>query len=382
MHWITRISVWGIALITAALVVLVAAFNGIEHMVESLYTEYDPAIIIRSAKGKTFDESSVDVKAIERLEHVRVTSKAVEEIVILYHQKKWANGRMVGIEGKFLNAISIDKHLFDGRVGLEENGEPTAISGVSLLDKIDGYISELDGFEEITLYTPLREASIARRKSPFKVSPLKVVGRMNYNKEVNDQDLLVPLEFAREQLNYSTDITAVYVGLDNLEHAEEVKKSIEHVLGKNFIVKTAYEKNELIFKTSQSEKKIVIIILVFIFILAAFNLIASITMLYVEKSDNIQTLYRLGVTESFVFRLFFTEGLLIAGKGILIGLSIGAALCVLQLNYPLLEMPNTGGMPFPIAFTVFDGCLIVGLVSGLSLLTAFIPVYYLVRRRS
>lgn len=382
MNWITRISVWGIALITAALIVLVAAFNGIEQMVESLYTEYDPNITIRSTKGKTFDEDALNLKKIKQVPHVQSATRAVEEIVILFHQNKWANGRMVGIEGEHLNAIAIDKHLFDGHAYLEENGQPTAITGLALLDKIDGYISELDGFEEITLYTPLREASIARRKSPFKVSPLKVMGRMNYNKEVNDQEVLVPLEFAREQLSYDKDLTAIYVHVDDLKNLEEVKANIQSLVGASFTVKTAYEKNELIFKTSQSEKRIVIIILVFIFILAAFNLIASITMLYVEKSDNIQTLYRLGVTERFVFRLFFFEGLLIAGKGIVIGLMLGAGLCITQLYYPLLEMPNTGGMPFPIDFSFSDGALIVGLVCGLSVLTSFIPVQYLIKRKS
>lgn len=379
VHWITRVSVVGIAVITAALIILVSAFNGIEGMVERLYSEYDASITVRSAKGKTFDASLIDFKKMKSISGINHVSKAVEETVILMHQKKPVNARMVGIEDVFLQDCNIKKHLVDGTASIEMNGQPTAIIGATLLDKLDGYISELDGFEELKLYTPLREASIARRKSPFKIIPLKVVGRMNYNREVNASELLVPLAFAQEQLNYENDITAIYISVKNAE-PETVKAAIQKQLGTDFIVKTAAEKNELIFKTSESEKKIVIIILVFVFILAAFNLVASLTMLFIEKKENITTLYRIGAQRSFIFNIFFFEGLLIAAKGIVIGLILGGAICFAQLKWSLLEMPNSGGEAFPIDFTLSDGVLIISLVCLLSTLSSFLPVYYLVKK--
>ncbi len=381
VHWITRVSVVGIAVITAALIILVSAFNGIEGMVERLYSEYDAAITVRSAKGKTFDATSIPFDQLQKIEGINHVSKAVEETVILMHQKKPVNARMVGIEDVFLNDCNIKKHLVDGAAKIEINGQPTAIIGATLLDKLDGYISELDGFEELKLYTPLREASIARRKSPFKIIPLRVVGRMNYNREVNASELLVPLVFAQEQLNYENDITALYISVKNND-PETVKLAIQKQLGSNFIVKTAAEKNELIFKTSESEKKIVIIILVFVFILAAFNLVASLTMLFIEKKENITTLYRIGAQRSFIFNIFFFEGLLIAAKGILIGLFLGGAICFAQLKWSILEMPNSGGEAFPIDFTFGDGVLIISLVCVLSTLSSFLPVYYLVKKHS
>lgn len=379
VHWITRVSVVGIAVITAALIILVAAFNGIEGMVERLYSEYDAAITIRSAKGKTFDAALINYNQLQKIEGVKNISRAVEETVILMHQKKPVNARMVGIEPVFLEDCNIKKHLVDGTATIELDGQPTAIIGATLLDKLDGYISELDGFEELKLYTPLREASIARRKSPFKIIPLKVVGRMNYNREVNASELLVPLAFAQEQLNYENDITAIYISVKN-NAPELVKAAIQKQLGADFIVKTAVEKNELIFKTSESEKKIVIIILVFVFILAAFNLVASLTMLFIEKKENITTLYRIGAQQSFIFRIFFFEGLLIAAKGIIIGVVLGGLICFAQLQWAILQMPNSGGEAFPIDFSFGDGALIISLVCLLSTLSSFLPVYYLVRK--
>lgn len=348
-------------------------------MVEKLYSEYDASITVRSAKGKTFQESTINLKALRKLDGVQHVSRAIEETVILKHQKKWVNAHLVGVDFDYVADCNLGKHILEGYPDLEQNGNPTAVIGATLLDKLGGYISELDGREELMLYTPLREASIGKRKSPFKITPLNVVGRMNYNREVNANEVLVPFDFARQQLNYEGDVTALYISVRQADPFE-VKERIQAMLGNAFEVKTAAEKNELIFKTSQSEKRIVIIILVFVFILAAFNLVASLTMLYIEKKENIQTMYRIGAHQQFIFRIFFYEGLLIAAKGIVIGLLLGATVCVLQLQFALLEMPNSGGEAFPIAFTVGDGVLILGLVSGLSLITSYVPVWYLVKK--
>ena len=177
---------------------------------------------------------------------------------------------MVGVDAGYLTDCGLKKHLVDGiPVFLDEN-QATAIIGATLLDKLDGYISELDGKEELLLYTPLREAKIGIRKSPFMIAPLTVVGKMNYNREVNASELLVPLDFARNQLNFTTDLTALFVAVDSTSDPMEIKEALQQQLGSKFEVKTAAEKNELIFKTSRSEKRIVVLILIFIFIFFVF----------------------------------------------------------------------------------------------------------------
>lgn len=348
-------------------------------MVSKLYSDYDPAITMRSMKGKTFDSTTVDLNALRTIPGVVSLSKAIEETVIIKHGKKWVNARMVGVDFSFVDACQLNKHIVDGYPNLEENGEPTAVIGASLLDKVDGYISELDGYEELILYTPLRDASMARLKSPFKVSPLKVVGRMNYNKDINMSDLLVPIYFAELQLNYDTDITAIYFQVAKKD-IPAVKSTLEKRFGNTFRVKTAAEKNELIFKTSESEKKIVVLILLFIFILAAFNLVASLNMLFIEKKENIETMERFGATKRFVFQIFFFEGILIAVKGIFIGLILGIGVCLLQVHYGLLKMPNSGNEAFPIILQVKDVLFILVTVILLSVLSAYFPVRYLVRK--
>ncbi len=380
MHWITGVSVVGIAIITAALVVLVAAFNGIEQVVADLYSDYDAAITIRSAEGKTFNENTISLKKVNALNGVESTSRAVEEIVVLKREKKWVNAHMIGVDSNYLAACKIDSHIIEGKGKFKLGTEECGIIGATLLDKLEGYISELNGGQELMIYTPLRDAPMVFHKSPFKLTPLWISGKMNYNREVNESELLVPLEFARGQLDYDSAITAVYVSIKPNTDPEEIRDVIKSTVGSKFVVKTAGEKNELIFKTAKTEKKILIFILGFIFVLAAFNLIASLNMLYNEKSENLQTLYRIGMTQKSIFKIFFFEGLLISGRGIFWGLFVGVGVCLLQINFGLLEMPNAMGKAFPISFNVSDGIMIVSLVSVLSLLTSFLPVWFLVYR--
>ena len=203
---------------------------------------------------------------------------------------------------------------------------------------------------------------------------------MNFNREVNAEKLIVPLSYARDVLNYSEDITSIYVDVKEGYDNQTVKDRIQSALGSDFSVKTNYEKNELIFKTSKSEKLIVLIILLFIFILAAFNLVASLTMLFVEKKENVDTMISFGADRKTVFQIFFFEGILIAGKGIVIGLILGYSICLAQLKWAVLTMPNSGGEAFPIKLSIADGVLIVVLVSLLSFLFSYLPVRFLIKK--
>lgn len=367
---------------TAALVILIAAFNGIESMVEQLYSEYDSNITIRSSKGKSFDENSLDIKKIKSNPEVSNTSKALEEIVVIKNEQKWANARMIGVEPDFLKIAKVSDHLVDGYPTLMENEAPMALIGATLLDKLDGYIPKMEGeYERVDVYFPKREAKVSNFSNPFKNLIIPISGRVNYNREVNQEAFIIPIELAKEMLDYEQNITALFVNLKDKSKSEKVKSILQEQLGTDWVVKTHLEKNALIYQTSKSEKLIVIGILVFIFIMAAFNLVASLTMLYIEKKDNIKTMQSFGANQNFVFRIFFYEGLLISAKGIISGLAIGYLICATQIFGELVKMPNSGGEAFPISINWTDGALVLVLVSSLSILASYIPVKFLTRKQ-
>lgn len=384
INWITRISVVGILICTAALVILLSAFNGIENMVVKLYTDFDSDITVRSTKGKTFDQTFIDTTIFAETEGIISVSRALEEVVILKHEKKWVNARMIGVDEIFVDMAKVsDGHLVDGIPYLyDDYGTPLTLIGASLLDKLDGFVPESHIKENIVFNVPLREGKVRPGKNPLSVKNVGVAGRINYNNEVNAQFALIPYDLAKELLKYENDITAFYIDVDDEYDVEDVKENLQAKLGSDFKAKTNFEKNELIFKTSKSERIIIIVILIFIFILASFNLIASLTMLYLEKKPNVSTLFGMGATKKTIFQIFFFEGLMIAGRGIVFGLILGYALVSAQYFGEFIQMPGTNGEPFPVVMTVSDGLLIIVLVSVLGFLASYLPVKYLVRKQS
>jgi lipoprotein-releasing system permease protein len=365
--------------ITAALVILLSAFNGIEKMIEALYSEYDTDITIRLEKGKTFSEDRLDISLISDLEGVDNITRAMEEVVILKHEKKWVNANLVGVDSSFLAITKMKNHMVDGEPFIEKGGGVFALMGATLLDKLEGYIPENVGHESLICYAPKSDIKIRPGKSPFNASQIKVAGRFNYNKEVNQEAFIVPLSYAREILQKPKSLSAIYVDVSPEFDSGVIQERLRSIVGDDFIVKTSLEKNELIFKTSKIEKIIVLVILLFIFILAAFNLVASLTMLFVEKRKDMDTLRSFGADRNLIFKVFFLEGIMISGKGILFGLILGYTICLVQLNFGLLVMPNSGGEAFPIALNLMDGLMIFGLVSLLSVWFSYLPVLYLVR---
>ncbi|OFZ20960.1 MAG: hypothetical protein A3D92_03715 [Bacteroidetes bacterium RIFCSPHIGHO2_02_FULL_44_7] len=377
---ITRISVIGIAIITAALIILLSAFNGIETMIDRLYSEYDSDITVRAVEGKTFNEARIDLAALGKLDGIVRYSRAIEEVVILKHEKKWVNANMIGVDPSFIHMTDMTNHMVDGVPLLKAGDQRYGIVGASLLDKLDAYIPKNIGHESLICYAPKRTLKIGPGKNPFKTEVIQLSGRINYNREVNEQSFIVPLDLSRELMDYTVQISAVYVECEPDADKDEVKARIQAAVGKDFVVKTNYEKNELIYKTSKSEKLIVLIILLFIFVLAAFNLVASLTMLFVEKLDNLWTMKSFGAHHSHLFRIFFYEGLLISGKGIFIGAIFGYAICFAQIEFSLITMPNSAGEAFPMSVSFADGILILSLVSVLSILFSYLPVKYLIRK--
>ncbi|MFT6922894.1 MAG: lipoprotein-releasing system permease protein [Crocinitomicaceae bacterium] len=377
---ITRISVVGIATTTAALVILLSAFNGIESMIEGLYSEFDTDLTVRIIKGKSFDENRVDLLKIKKIQGVSEVVRAVEETVILKNEKKWVHAKMIGVDSNYLNITDMKEHMYEGEPYLHQGKDPAGIIGAGLLSKLDGRIPRLVGSESVICYVPKSNIRLRPGKSPFNERAIKISGSMTFNREVNDESFIIPLELGKELLGFDNQISALYIDAKEGVSNEDLKALIQKEVGKDFVVKTNFEKNELIYMTSKTERVIVMIILLFIFVLAAFNLVASLTMLFVEKLSNVQTMTGFGASRKFIFKIFFIEGLLISGKGIFIGLLLGYAVCFTQWYFHLIEMPNSNGEAFPIAFSTTDGVMIFSLVSILSILFSYFPVKYLIRK--
>ncbi len=380
INLITRIATIGIIITTAALIILISVFNGIESMVEKLYTEFDADVTILPAEGKTFRLAQLDTSVLERTPGVNSWSRVVEEIVVLRHEKKWVNATLMGVDGNFPQMTDMQRNIVDGEATLHMDGQPAGVIGASLLDKLGGFIPRRGGSETISVYSPKKNISMRPGVNPFNIRMIALSGRMGYNREVSAGRMVVPLEFARELFGYTDELSAIEIRAKEGADNNEIKRILQVKLGNQFCVRTNYEAFELIYKTSESEKLITIFFLFFVFILAAFNLVASITMLFVEKKDNLVTMLSFGADKKFIFRIFFYEGLLITFRGILIGALLGYAVCFTQIYGKVVTMPNAYGEPYPLHVSLPQGVVILSLVIFVSVLAAYLPVKYLIRK--
>ena len=375
---ISRISLFGVLIITAALVVLLSAFNGIEKMIEQLYSEFDPPITIQHVQRKTFFENEIDMHHIKAIPGIKSVSRQVEEVIVLRHEQKWINAKLYGIEKSFLSDCHIQKHLLGGIGQNAFSDGRFAFVGAELMQNLKINIGSSTA-DELLIYAPKRNVKIRLGKAPFHTTRLAIDGAVNFNQEVNATALMWDFQSASNLLGYDREISKLYIALKPGYNGQEVKAKIQQVIGKTtFAVRTNLEKNELIFRTSKSERLVVFIILLFVFILAAFNLVASLTMLYVEKKDSVKLLSAIGMTKNDLFRIFFYEGLLISGAGIFFGLIVGYLACILQLKSEILIIPGAN-VPFPIVCSLSDFILISVSVSALSFIFSYFPVRLIVK---
>jgi lipoprotein-releasing system permease protein len=374
---ISWIAVLGMLVSAAAMVILLSAFNGIEGMIEGLYTEFDQEIIVRPRESKKINPDSLKqlVSFSEQLHGVERTSLFIQERIILRKKKKWANAELWAVEPSFNQMAKLDtrEHLINGRAAENEN---QSLIGVGLANKLGLRSMDLTP-ESAVLYIPRQDRKIRIGKSPFFQQNIAVVGAMDYNKEVNDQILLVSLSFAK---GYFNDEVSGLLIQTQINHRSAVNTILNNKFGKQFTIKTNLEKNELIFKTSKSEKLIVVVILVFVFILSLFNLSASLTMTFLEKKSQLNTMYSLGLSSVDVKRVFIVLGLIIVGFGVFMGLGLGSLLVFLHEQLHLITIPGTLNA-FPSKFDVFQVLSLLFLLISLGFVATFITTSFLMKSR-
>jgi lipoprotein-releasing system permease protein len=374
---ISWIAVLGMLVSAAAMVILLSAFNGIEGMIEGLYTEFDQEIIVRPRESKKINPDSLKqlVSFSEQLQGVERTSLFIQERIILRKKKKWANAELWAVEPSFnqMAKLYTREHLINGKATENEN---QSLIGVGLANKLGLRSMDLTP-ESAVLYIPRQDRKIRIGKSPFFQQNIAVVGAMDYNKEVNDQILLVSLSFAK---GYFNDEVSGLLIQTQINRRSAVNTILNNKFGKQFTIKTNLEKNELIFKTSKSEKLIVVVILVFVFILSLFNLSASLTMTFLEKKSQLNTMYSLGLSSVDVKRVFIVLGLIIVGFGVFMGLGLGSLLVFLHEQLQLITIPGTLNA-FPSKFDFLQVLSLLFLLISLGFVATFITTSFLMKSR-
>lgn len=382
---ISAISVCGVALATLALVCTLSVFNGFQDLVTTFFTAFDPQLKITAVRGKVFDGQDKRVLQLKKMPDVEVYSESLEDNVMVQYQGRQAMAVVKGVEDNFDQLTPIDSILFGrGDLLLHDEVVDYAIPGIQLLSTLGSGIRFLDPLE---IYAPRRGAKVnmANPSTAFVTGNLFSSGLVfAVNQEKYDASyILTSIDFARRLFQYITEVSAINLKLKAGADTDAVKKHIQDLLGDDFLVQDRYEQQADTYRIMEIEKLISYLFLTFILMIACFNVIGSLSMLIIDKRDDVVTLRNLGASDRQIVRIFLFEGRMISFFGAFAGVVLGLLLCWLQQEYGLIALGSSGSFvvdAYPVSVHASDVLLIFITVLLIGFLSVWYPVRFLSKR--
>ena len=368
-----------VACVTAAMIILLSAFNGIEELVDGLYNKFDPDISITSQEGKVLFDDNLDLASIEKINGVLYISSVIEETAIISKgDSKKSLCKLIGIDTTYVKLSGIKENVVYGTYNLHEVGENFVIPGAGVAGDL-GLLLRNGESENLRIYAPIRgkKISISQEKA-LRDELVSTSGAFSINAEMDVKYVICTLSFARRMFDYEGQSSYIGIELLDEDDSENIREEIKSLLGEDFSVKTRREKNPLVYETNATEKKAVFLILVFVLIIAVFNGMASLTMLVLEKQRDVSVLKSMGATWPFIKKIFILEGALINIIGAAAGTIIGLSLCVAQQKFGLLRLHGTVVDFYPVRIDSLDITVVIATVILIGVIATYFMVNYLV----
>ena len=370
---ISWISVISVAIGTFALVVVLSAFNGLENLVESLFESFDSDIKVEIKEGKVFSASQINFDQLKQLDNVANYTQVLKEVCGVRYKDQQSIVTLKGVEDSFLEMSNLSNSIIDGTCILKNNGINYAIIGYAISSQLGVYMNKSQ--ENLSIYTP-------KRKKISTINPMNSVyrrmiasaGTFYISPEYDTKYMVVPIEFVQDLLEYNDEISAIELTVKDDEQMEKTALRIQKFLGDDFKVTNRFQFNEIIYKTNQTEKWVTFLILVFVLIIAAFNILSSISMLIIEKKKDISTLKSLGATNRLIRKIFFTEGILINLVGAFTGMFLGVLLILIQQYFGLIKLEGGIVDYYPVELKGVELIYILITVIFIGFLTSWYPV--------
>lgn len=385
---ISGVSVCGVALATLAMVCTLSVFNGFQDLVSTMFTAFDPEIKITAANGKVFDSQDERIQLLRELPAIEVFSESLEDNAMVQYKGRQTMVVIKGIEENFNQLTAIDSILYGrGEWILRDEVVDYAVPGIELVSVLGTGIRFLDPLE---VYAPKRGAKInvANPSTSFESSYLHSSGLVfAVNQQKYDASyILTSLSFARDLFQYETEVSSIELRLAADADIKKVKSEIKQILGSDFLVQDRYEQQADTYRIMEVEKLISYVFLSFILLIACFNVIGSLSMLIIDKRNDVVTLRNLGADDQLITRVFLFEGYMITFFGALIGVGLGLILCFIQQEFGIISLGSGASAgafvvdAYPVSVYATDVVLVLITVLVTGFLSVFFPVRYLTRR--
>jgi len=376
VNWISGISTVSIMVGTAALVIVLSVFNGLNVLVSSMFNSFDPDLKIEAVEGKYFFDDELDLAEIAAIRGVKLVVPVLEETVLLRYSDKQLIATIKGVGENFERLTCICRRMVDGEFFLSADETPFAVAGYGIAFTLG--INPRNSFEPIGFYVP-RRGQNTNMMSPdaFSVDYALPAGVFSSIMEYDEQYIITSLEFAQTLIGAEEEISAIEIAISPDANLSRVQRQLQALVGSEFLVKNRMQQQEMYYKTIQSERLMIILILSFILLIATFNMIGSLLMVIYDKRKDIAMLRSMGASTPVLRQIFWMEGLMIAFIGGFFGLLLGGGIAWLQQHFGFIKLGGGTGEGFivdayPVQLLMSDFFLVfiivftVGLVSSLA----------------
>lgn len=374
---ISAISAIGMAVGTAALIIILSIYNGFDSIVKSMLSSIEPELLISPATGKVFiPEGDAYAWLYDRPE-VKTICTVLQENVFISYGNRQSIAKAKGVDSIYEEESPLQEHIREGKFSLHRGDVPLACVGAGLAGKM-GISPRF--VTPVEIYFPARTRSISIANPAASIETVNVYpsGIFAINNDIDSEYLIVPIETMRELLEYEDEVSAVEIRMKKGTGSKEIQaiqEKLSQMLGGGFKVSNRFQQNESLYKMMRYEKASIYLILIFVVIIIAFNIFGSLTMLIIEKKDDIGTLRSMGAADSLIRRIFILEGWMISLTGLAAGLALGIGFALLQQRFGFITMPgNFIIRAYPVILAWQDILLTAAGVSVIGYLIALLPV--------
>ena len=339
---ISAISAIGMAVGTAVLIIILSVYNGFDDLIRNAVDDIGPDYLISPVKGKVFNPSALDIPKIERNPAVTSVDGILQDEVFISYEGKQGLALAKGVGDSYLDNELISRHIINGEFLLGFGDIPYCAVGSALAYQMGINPRFLAPVE---IYYPERGRNISLANPTASLNKVSVHPSCTFSvsSDIDASLIILPIESMRGLLGYEGEVSALEVQLDkgcSPRDVRRLQRELESELGSDYIIKDRFSQNEALYKMMRYEKISIFLILIFIIIIIAFNIFGSLSMLIIEKAEDMATLKSLGATERLIRRVFVLEGWMISLLGLVAGLAAGIALALLQQKFGFVRLPG------------------------------------------
>jgi len=371
---ISLLSMVGIAFSTAALIIVLSVFNGLEGLLRSLYSSFDPEIKIELLKGKSFEVSPEFLEKIKGIEGVKIVTEVIEDYAYVRYRDADMVVTMKGVSDNFLDQHRLDEHLADGQLILKDNDINYAIIGRGVQYALSVAVAD-NLFPLQIFYIKNLKASNFDPSQLYSRKVIEPGGVFSIEKNYDENFIFVPLQFAQELLNYGNKRTSLEIQTDKSFDPRNIQQKIRKEIGEEYKVLTNEEQHQDLYRLLKIEKLFTFVALTLLILVASINIFFSLMMLALDKKKDISILFALGGHEQLIRKIFLSEGALISFVGAIAGLVLGGAICWLQDRFGLvgMGMENAIVSSYPVKMRPADFFVTSLVIIAITTLVSFYP---------